>query len=252
MTDVLQRAAAAPWRSACYGSPPATARLTRRCGATGIAGGRRGEEWLLTLPPRWRGNADPLTGWWGRGDPLSCTVLRFPSRRAAESYAEREGLALDVVEPPRANRDVCGGAVASIDATELPLDPVLPWVWDGRAVVLPQQGCDRVPEPVGSQEFPLEQAILDPASVFAKPAEVAQHAGLTTAQKLEILARWRLDAALIETAEAEGMPDRGEPSLLEEVLAAERLVRSRMPQQQARVSDRRQAASAGSRRRVAA
>lgn len=69
-----------------------TARLCLSGGAAGRLAPRIRPEWMLTFPARWRGRADPLTGWWGQGDPLASMTLRFPTRQAAEEYARREGL----------------------------------------------------------------------------------------------------------------------------------------------------------------
>lgn len=41
----------------------------------------------------------------------------------------------------------------------------------------------------------LEQALQDPASVFASPEEVAAHPGFTREQKIEILRLWEYDAS---------------------------------------------------------
>ena len=65
----------------------------------------------------------------------------------------------------------------------------------------------------------LEQAMLDPSSVFASPEEVLGHAGLSREQKIEILRRWEYDEAEIAVAEEEGMPD-GRPLMLRQILLA--------------------------------
>lgn len=52
----------------------------------------------------------------------------------------------------------------------------------------------------------LEKAMNDPANVFATPEAVADHAGLSDAQKAEILRRWEYDAAEMAVAGEEGMP----------------------------------------------
>ena len=65
----------------------------------------------------------------------------------------------------------------------------------------------------------LEQALLDPASVFATPEEVRDHAELTTAQKIEVLRRWEYEESEIAVAEEEGMVD-GKPPVLRRVLIA--------------------------------
>lgn len=108
--------------------------LSHRCGPTGLAGGRLGEEWVITFPPRRRGRNDPLMGWWGGGDPHESLVLRFPTRDAAEAYARREGIRLEVQEEQAAMRGACAGRVVALAAAKeaaVP-DPALPWAWDGR------------------------------------------------------------------------------------------------------------------------
>lgn len=51
----------------------------------------------------------------------------------------------------------------------------------------------------------VDQALLDPGSVFAGPEEVLSRADLTTEQKAEILRRWEYDASEVAVAEEEGM-----------------------------------------------
>jgi hypothetical protein len=51
----------------------------------------------------------------------------------------------------------------------------------------------------------LEQALLDPASVFERPDDVVGHPGLAPKHKIEILRRWAYDATEIAVAEEEGM-----------------------------------------------
>lgn len=65
----------------------------------------------------------------------------------------------------------------------------------------------------------LEQAILDPGSVFATPEAVVVHEGLSRQQKIEILRRWEYDASENGVALEEGMPD-GESDLLRRILLA--------------------------------
>lgn len=65
----------------------------------------------------------------------------------------------------------------------------------------------------------LEQALRDPASVFATPEEVSAHADLTREQKIEILRLWEYDAAEAEVATEEGMPG-GNGELLQRILRA--------------------------------
>ena len=57
-----------------------------------------------------------------------------------------------------------------------------------------------------SEPFDLEQALLDPGSVFSSPKEVFAHEALTYEQKVEVLRRWEYDASEAAVAEEEGMP----------------------------------------------
>jgi len=65
----------------------------------------------------------------------------------------------------------------------------------------------------------IEQALQDPAAVFATPEDVAAHPGLTREQKIEILRLWEYDAAEAEVATEEGMPG-GNDGLLQRILLA--------------------------------
>ncbi len=66
----------------------------------------------------------------------------------------------------------------------------------------------------------LDDALIDPSRWFGRPQEVADGPLLTEREKREVLKRWLWDARLIETAVAEGMPDRGEASRLDDLLDA--------------------------------
>ncbi len=65
----------------------------------------------------------------------------------------------------------------------------------------------------------VDQALLNPASVFATPEAVLLHDGLSKQQKIEILRRWEYDASENCVAVEEGMPD-GESNLLRRILLA--------------------------------
>jgi hypothetical protein len=69
----------------------------------------------------------------------------------------------------------------------------------------------------------LDRACVNPASVFASPHDIVRHPLLTIDCKCEILVRWAWDEYLVDLADAEGMPE-GEPSRLDEVMAALQLV----------------------------
>ena len=69
----------------------------------------------------------------------------------------------------------------------------------------------------------LDRAFVNPASVFDVPHDIVRHPLLTIDCKREILQRWAWDEYLLDLADAEGMSE-GEPSRLDEVKAALRLV----------------------------
>ena len=71
-----------------------------------------------------------------------------------------------------------------------------------------------------------EQALFDPASVFASPEEVLACAEFTDAQKIEVLRRWEYDASEIAVAEEEGMLGPEDDTLERIVLALDRLTGS--------------------------
>lgn len=66
----------------------------------------------------------------------------------------------------------------------------------------------------------LEQAMLDPSSVFASPAAVCDASDLTRSQKIEILRRWEYDARELQVATEENMGGGGTEAKLDQVLAA--------------------------------
>lgn len=70
-----------------------------------------------------------------------------------------------------------------------------------------------------STKAKLEQALLDPTSVFKTPEDVAAANDLTPEQRADILRRWGYDALDLEVAEEENMGD-GEPSLLDRIVKA--------------------------------
>jgi hypothetical protein len=65
----------------------------------------------------------------------------------------------------------------------------------------------------------LEQARLDPGSVFTSPEELRASPGLSREEKMDLLQRWADDARELDVAEGEGMAG-GETSLLARILTA--------------------------------
>ena len=157
--------------------------------------------WVFEFKPRSPLFIEPLMGWTGSTDPLAQVRLSFPSLEAAAAFAGRHGLCFTVSEPherrqaPRSYADNFAAA---------PADPILLAAWDRPHLVTPN----------------FDDARVDPSRVFHSPREVAEHPLLTKREKREVLRSRLWDARLIEMAVAGGMPDRGEPSRLDEVLDA--------------------------------
>jgi len=57
-----------------------------------------------------------------------------------------------------------------------------------------------------------EQIKLDPTEHFSAPEEVLASDELTTAQKIEILQRWKYDVCELQVAEEENMPSTNDTS----------------------------------------
>ncbi|MCS6987526.1 MAG: ETC complex I subunit [Sphingomonadaceae bacterium] len=64
------------------------------------SGRARAERWVLEFESRRGKRPDPVMGWAGGAETLEQVRLFFPSREAAEAYAARHGLAVEVVPPP--------------------------------------------------------------------------------------------------------------------------------------------------------
>jgi hypothetical protein len=69
----------------------------------------------------------------------------------------------------------------------------------------------------------IDQALLDPASVYAAPEDVLADAALTKQQKIEILQRWEYDSREDAVAVEEGMPGSGGEMLRRILLAIDPL-----------------------------
>jgi len=68
-------------------------------------------------------------------------------------------------------------------------------------------------------QLDIDQAILNPASVFSEPEAIIDFPQLTTDQKIAALRQWAYDAREIKVAEEEGMVSNGE-DLLQRILIA--------------------------------
>ena len=77
-----------------------TARIFQRPKNAMQSGKHRTDAWQLEFEPSEAKRPDPLTGWAGSGDTREQVRLGFPTLEAATAYAEREGLAYEVVTAP--------------------------------------------------------------------------------------------------------------------------------------------------------
>lgn len=66
----------------------------------------------------------------------------------------------------------------------------------------------------------VNQALLDPASVFQHPFAVLSEAHITQAQKIEILKRWEYSVKELLQAEEENMTGHVHPNLLRQIRKA--------------------------------
>jgi hypothetical protein len=71
----------------------------------------------------------------------------------------------------------------------------------------------------GEEPMDIDKAVLNPGSMFARPADVCDEQALTREQKILILRRWEYDARDLEVAEEENMGG-GPPGLLDEIIRA--------------------------------
>jgi hypothetical protein len=69
------------------------------------------------------------------------------------------------------------------------------------------------------EKIDIDQALLDPGSIFASPEALLLHDGLSDQQKIEVLRRWAYDISEISVAVEEGMPD-GDGDLLQCIMVA--------------------------------
>ncbi|HWL47574.1 MAG TPA: ETC complex I subunit [Sphingomonadaceae bacterium] len=78
----------------------AQARIYQRMKNAMQQGRARTDCWQLEYEPAEAKRPDPLTGWAGSGDTREQVRLGFPTLDAAKAYAEREGLAFQIVPAP--------------------------------------------------------------------------------------------------------------------------------------------------------
>jgi hypothetical protein len=178
-----------------------------------ITSGRAGtDQWVLRFERRGPQTIEPLMGWTADDDPLAQVELRFTSCEAAVAYAQRQGLAYRVQGEPitatRIQRDHARKEARQREAAELYMTAAaLGWMDAQYGVATVGHRPD------------LDQALVDPPSVFASPFEVVHDPGLPLEDKREILRRWAWDEWLLEV-EASESPAPGKPSRYDEVKSA--------------------------------
>jgi hypothetical protein len=69
-----------------------------------------------------------------------------------------------------------------------------------------------------------DRARQDPEAVFARPADIEKHVGLTRGQKLATLKRWEADVARRLDSTSEGMPSNDTTSSDSELLKEIKIV----------------------------
>lgn len=78
----------------------ASARIIEQARGTTQSGRARVGAWSLEYDVPEGQRHDPLTGWLGSGDTRGQVRLSFPSREAAEAYAQAQGLDYQVMPRP--------------------------------------------------------------------------------------------------------------------------------------------------------
>lgn len=80
-----------------------TARIYQRPKNAMQSGKALTSQWVLEFDPAEAKKPDPLMGWAGSGDTKQQLQFRFPSKEAAQAYAEKYGIFARVhATPPKA------------------------------------------------------------------------------------------------------------------------------------------------------
>src|SRR3954470_22291713 len=70
------------------------------------SGSAKTKDWVLDYEPEQARIIEPLMGWTSSGDMRQQVRLRFETKEEAVAYAERHGIAYQVVEPKPAARKI--------------------------------------------------------------------------------------------------------------------------------------------------
>jgi hypothetical protein len=68
------------------------------------SGRANSQRWVLEFAPDLPKTAEPLMGWTTSADTKEQVRMTFATKEAAIAYAEKRGLAYEVIEPPTAKR----------------------------------------------------------------------------------------------------------------------------------------------------
>ena len=77
-----------------------TAKIYRPARNAMQSGKGNAEFWLLEYEPELPQTAEPLMGWTTSADTKEQVRMSFATREAAIAYAQKRGIAYEVVEPP--------------------------------------------------------------------------------------------------------------------------------------------------------
>lgn len=76
-----------------------SARIFQHGSSATQSGKYRSQLWILEHEPLEAKRPDPLMGWAGSGDTEQQVRLTFPTLEAAQHYAQRQGLTVELVPP---------------------------------------------------------------------------------------------------------------------------------------------------------
>ncbi|WP_225770660.1 NADH dehydrogenase ubiquinone Fe-S protein 4 [Inquilinus sp. Marseille-Q2685] len=181
--------------------PDTVAHIFRPARAPLTSGRAASRDWRLVFERRRPGRVEPLMGWIAGDDPLAQIELRFPTAASAIAYAERQGLDHIVhddrrAKPRAAEERTAAGARPAHEP--IPNQAWLVWLHEG-------YGAGTAVDAANDAE-----AVRD--------AERADDGAVRTAA--EGLADTVWTEYLADLATAEGMPENGRPSRLQEVSLA--------------------------------
>ncbi len=82
------------------------ARIYRPAKTAMQSGRAKTHKWVLEFEAEAARSIEPLMGYTGSGDMNSQVVMKFETREQAVAFAEKHGLAYQVLEPKKPNRSI--------------------------------------------------------------------------------------------------------------------------------------------------